>query len=164
MALEKQDQFEWIKNRSNIIVLAGVAFGTALFAVILAFLLFNLFAKDHSSKAEQTQQSDGQIHYAAIDPPIIVNFASGLRSRYLQIGIEVMSHDEKTIADFKQHMPVVRDRLILLLNSKHPEDLATPEGKEALRQEILQTIRAVLKERTGKERIEAIYFTDFVMQ
>jgi len=45
MALEKQDQFEWIKNRSNIIVLAGVAFGTALFAVILAFLLFNLFAK-----------------------------------------------------------------------------------------------------------------------
>jgi flagellar FliL protein len=164
MALEKQDQFAWIKNRGNLVVVAGIAFGTALFVVILAFFLFQLFGKDHSSTTEQTRQSDAQIHYAAIDPPIVVNFGSGLRTRYLQIGIEVMSHDEKTVADFKQHMPVIRDRLILLLNGKHPEDLATPEGKEALRQEILQTIRAVLKERTGKEQIEAIYFTDFVMQ
>ncbi len=166
MALEKQEHWQFLKGRSGVVILCGVAFGAALLAALAVFIL-QLLLGGHAGERDHSQQqrsADAVVHYAAIDPPLVVNFSSGIRSRYLQLGIEVMAHDEAAIADFKQHMPVIRDRLIILLNQKNFDELSTPEGKEALRQEILQAIRSILEERTGKTGVEAVYFTDFVMQ
>jgi flagellar basal body-associated protein FliL len=35
--------------------------------------------------------------YYAIDPPLVVNFEDGSAVRFLQISMEVMAHDQKTI-------------------------------------------------------------------
>ena len=53
---------------------------------------------------------------------------------------------------------------MLLLSSKTYNDLITAEGKETLRKEILAEVKKILKRETGKDNIENIYFTSFVMQ
>jgi len=64
----------------------------------------------------------------------------------------------------EEHMPVIRNSLVMLFSGQKYEDVATREGKERLRQQTLAEIRKVLEERTGKPGIEDVYFTAFVMQ
>ena len=61
-------------------------------------------------------------------------------------------------------MPAIRDRVIILLSSKDEASLLDTEGKELLRAEVLAAVQAVLQENTGVPGVEAVYFTNFVMQ
>jgi flagellar FliL protein len=99
-----------------------------------------------------------------MDPPLTVNFQGSPRLRYLQVGIQLMAYDAKAFDPVRQHMPVVRNNLIMLLSAKTYDELISREGKEALREEALQEIRKILEERAGNSGIEAVYFTSFVMQ
>jgi flagellar FliL protein len=104
-------------------------------------------------------------HYLALDPPFVVNFESEQVVRFLQITVQVMSRDAQTIELLKSNDPVVRDRLLLLFANQTYAVLATREGKADLRKQALQTMRAVLADTGGKpEKLEAVYFTSFVMQ
>jgi flagellar FliL protein len=61
--------------------------------------------------------------------------------------------------------PVVRNDLLLLLGNQHYETIATREGKEKLRAQALGAVRKVVTNAGGKaDKIEAVYFTSFVMQ
>ena len=104
-------------------------------------------------------------HYLALDPPFVVNFESEQVARFLQITVQVMSRDPQTIELIKNNDPVVRDRLLLLFANQTYAVLSTREGKTDLRQQALQTLRAVITDTGGHpERLEAVYFTSFVMQ
>ncbi len=103
--------------------------------------------------------------YLALDPPFVVNFESEQQVRFLQITVQLMSHDPKAIELLKANDPVVRNELLLLFANQKYAVLVTREGKEALRQEALASVRKVLESSGGTpEHLEAVYFTSFVMQ
>jgi flagellar FliL protein len=104
-------------------------------------------------------------HYLALDPPFVVNFEAEQVVRFLQITVQLMSRDTPTIELLKNNDPVVRDRLLQLFANQTYAVLATKEGKADLRAQALQAVRAVLAETGGHpEKLEAVYFTSFVMQ
>ena len=97
--------------------------------------------------------------------PFVVNFQAGQPVHFLQVTVQVMSRDPKTIALLKQNDPMVRNSLLLLLGSQQATALATETGKQRLRAEVLAAIRKVAAQNGGRPaRIEAVYFTSFVMQ
>ncbi|GMU68541.1 MAG: hypothetical protein AMXMBFR37_08740 [Steroidobacteraceae bacterium] len=103
--------------------------------------------------------------YYKLDPAFVVNFEAEQLVRFLQVTVEVMSRDPQAIEFIKQHDPVVRNDLLMLLSNQQYAVIATPEGKEALRARALDTLRAVAAREGGKpDAIEAVYFTSFVMQ
>jgi flagellar protein FliL len=103
--------------------------------------------------------------YLALDPPFVVNFEAEQLVRFLQITVQVMSRDPKTIELLKSNDPVVRNELLMLFANQKYATLATREGKEALRQQALASVRKVLKDAGGDpQHLEAVYFTTFVMQ
>lgn len=103
--------------------------------------------------------------YLALDPPFVVNFESEGLVRFLQVTVQLMSRDAATIELLKANDPVVRNDLLLLFANQKYAVLATREGKEALRAAALSTARQVLTAAGGHgERLEAVYFTTFVMQ
>ena len=61
-------------------------------------------------------------------------------------------------------MPVIRNTMIMLLSNKDYEFIRTRQGKEALRMEVLEEIQGVLREQIGSPGIEAVYFTNFMVQ
>ena len=57
----------------------------------------------------------------------------------------------------------MRNRLIMLLSDQDFDALRTVEGKEALRQDVLNAVNEVLK-MSGPDSVQDVYFTSFVLQ
>ena len=62
------------------------------------------------------------------------------------------------------HDALVRHQIVMLLSRQSEKSLSTPEGQEALRVEALSMVQEALKKETGKEQIEDLFFTSFVVQ
>jgi len=102
--------------------------------------------------------------YYAFDPAFVVNFSDGKSIRYLQVTLEIMTFDNRVVEDVERHMPVIRNNLIMMFSSLNFEVLNTVAGKRKLQDEALSEIKSILLDKTGKEGIEEVYFTGFVMQ
>ncbi len=103
--------------------------------------------------------------YVALDPAFVTNFQAEQLVRFLQISVQVMTHDPATADLIKANDPVIRNDLLLLFSNQKYADIATREGKERLRAAALTAVRKAVEANGGKsERVEALYFTSFVMQ
>jgi flagellar FliL protein len=93
-----------------------------------------------------------------------VNFGGRQASHFMQVEIQAMTHDPDIQAEVTKHMPVIRNRIILILSSQTLESVTSLEGKDNLREQILIAVQEILQQRSKKTGIEEIYFTSFVMQ
>ncbi len=116
-----------------------------------------------AAEGEETE-TVGEAVYFSLDPPFIVNFTGKSRARFLQVSIEGLTRDAKVKEDITKHFPQVRNNLVLLLSGQTYENLNTQEGKATLRKQVLKEVQKVLEAETGKEGVEDVYFTSFVMQ
>jgi flagellar FliL protein len=103
--------------------------------------------------------------YIALDPPFVVNFEAQQLVRFLQVTVQLMTRDPQTVELLHANDPVVRNDLLLLFGNQRYEVISTRAGKENLRKLALDTARHVVEQAGGKpDRVEAVYFTSFVMQ
>jgi flagellar protein FliL len=112
----------------------------------------------------ETEARRRPAQYLPLDPVFVVNLADEREIRYLQVEIQVMTRDPKLADDLETHMPMVRNRLLLLFSQQHSNQLRSREDKERLQAEALEEVREVLKSQAGREGIEALLFTSFVTQ
>jgi flagellar FliL protein len=101
--------------------------------------------------------------YYAIDPPLVVNFEDGSVVRFLQITMELMAHDQKSLDSVQRNLPMIRNNLLLLMSNRNYQSLMSREGKEKLRGEALDEVRAVQKKQ-GSGEVDDLLFTSFVVQ
>lgn len=102
--------------------------------------------------------------YVYLDPPFTVNFGTQGKLKFLrtQIALKVMTAEdaEKVLA----HKPYLRNDLILLFSAQEPEIINSPQGRESLREIALDNLRGRLQQLEGEPIIEALYFSNFVVQ
>ena len=55
---------------------------------------------------------------------------------YLRVGLSLKLTDSKAQEQLTARMPEIRSRILLALSNKHPEELATPDGKRSLAKEL----------------------------
>jgi len=75
-----------------------------------------------------------------------------------------MYHDQALIDQATQEMPAIRNELILMLSDQSYEKLASLEGKQELREEMMAAINAVVFGSQVAPGTGEIYITNFVMQ
>lgn len=119
-----------------------------------------------------TQGKDSSAAKAEVVPPKVpvfleletftVNLQGG--EQYLQTDITLQVVDQAQVDAIKLHMPRIRSRLLTLLSSKHPEELAAAEAKEKLAQEIRAQVAQPLEAKGKPQQIEDVLFTSFVIQ
>ena len=155
-------------------VLLLVIFGTlTLVSVAAAAALY--FAKNTELAASAVATADGNDAepakplqkppiYVSLEPPFVVNFEEQGQLRFLQADIVVTVHEEAAMQAIKDHNPRIRNNIIMLLGNQRYETLSSKEGKENLRTAVLTEIRRVVKEVSGADGADAVYFTSFVMQ
>ncbi|KVD81782.1 flagellar basal body-associated protein FliL [Burkholderia sp. ABCPW 14] len=97
--------------------------------------------------------------------PLTVNLQSddGMQ-HYLRVGLSLKLTDAKAQEYLTQHMPELRSRILLALSNKHPEQLATLEGKRALADELKTLIEQPTQPGNRSARIDDVLFTEFVVQ
>ncbi|MFA5626796.1 MAG: flagellar basal body-associated protein FliL [Thiohalomonadaceae bacterium] len=104
-----------------------------------------------------------QAHYLDLRK-MVVNFSPGSPVRYLQINLQVMSYDRNALKVVDTHLPAIRNDILLLLGSQSHDVVSTPEGKEQLRMDILAKIQHVLDANDKGAKVDAVYYTEFIMQ
>lgn len=165
------------KKKSSLMKILMIVFGVILLlgggiAGTLYFTGSHLLGASSSSAGEDNSKEGAkggkndnrEALYFPIDPPFVVNFADQNQMRFLQITMDVMAYNPEAIEAVKKHLPVIRNNLVMLLSSQDAKTLFSLQGKQHLRQECLEEIQKILKERTGKKGVEDVYFTSFVMQ
>jgi len=108
---------------------------------------------------------------AAVKPPVFhtldpftVNLAEENGDHYLQLSIVYQVADEKVVDGVKMYLPVIRNRILLLLSAKRPSELATPEGKQKLVDELVTAARASIPGTTPDRGITGAFLGAFVIQ
>ncbi|UEX79791.1 flagellar basal body-associated FliL family protein [Spiribacter halobius] len=102
--------------------------------------------------------------YLPVEPALITHFEDDGRSRYLQVGIQLMAREQPAIDVARQHLPKIRNDLLMLMSGQEADELQGPDGRQRLREAALAEVNEVLAEAGADERLEDLYFTEFVMQ
>lgn len=118
-------------------------------------------AKD-DAQAEDTSTAPAQ--YIAFKPDFVSNYVIDGRARYMKIVVSAMTRDDEVRVAINNHMPALRNQLVMLFGAADFTALKTAEGKTALRQSALEVCQEVMQKELGKPGIEQIFFTDFVLQ
>jgi flagellar FliL protein len=116
-----------------------------------------------SKKAEQKELLPPR--YINLDPPFVVNFEAEAAVRFLQVTVGVMTRDPATEQVIKDNDPRVRNDMLMILSGQNYASVSTLEGKETLQKRCLESVRSIVKDMRGDPaKVEALYFTSFVMQ
>lgn len=96
--------------------------------------------------------------------PIIVNIMDGKYIRHMQVIIEIKLTDPSKSAKLDLHKGPVRHELILMLSSQDAAAISSAQGKEQLRKDALAAVQKVFQDLEGEPIIDALYFTNFIIQ
>lgn len=103
--------------------------------------------------------------YHGIHPPLLVNFLDERgKGRFLQVSLEIMTRDQAVVENIKNHGPVIRNNLIMAYGDVSYAQVTTREGKSEMLEEALAEINRILETETGEAGVEAVYFTNVVVQ
>ncbi len=156
-------------------LLAGIAIGGLAVGLLLTMVL---------PSGRTTPKPPASVATAAGQPgPVytirdrIVNLADAGGRRYLRVSLAIEFQAKEPVprdeaaqkAYYKKFDGDIRaccahrieDAVTMLLSSKSYADIATPEGKERLKQELKDRINEALH---GEEVVTNVYITDFVVQ
>lgn len=113
-----------------------------------------------SSDEEEAEALDEGELAGAVHP--LESFIVNLKERniFLKTRIELQFIDPVLPTTIKNDTPKIRDTILRILSSKSAKEILTQEGKEALKEELTEKLNDTL----GRDDIEGIYFTEFVVQ
>ena len=121
-------------------------------------------AESASSPAKTKKHTGKSPLYMDLEPAFVVNLNDDSGVRFLQVAVSVMSYSQESLDKVQANMPLIRHHLVLLFSSQQFSDIKTRDGKVALQEKALATVRNALKEVTGDPLVEAIYLPSIVGQ
>ena len=116
--------------------------------------------KDKEKEAEKARKSSVFMTLETFT----VNLQEEGGEHFLQTSIVFEVADEKTADLIKAQMPVIRSKMLLLLSSKRPSEIKTPEGKEKLAAEIVTEARKNVNVKSPELALVNVLFNAFVIQ
>lgn len=145
------------------IIIAAVA--VLMLAVGGGAAFFLLGSSGEGSEEAAPEIVLGEMQYMDLSPAFIVSFPFQGRQRYLQASLTIMSRDAEALAAVTEHMPIIRHNLLNLLTAQMLGVAESPQpGIENLRNLATAEVKAVLHQEIGRDGIDQVIFTAFVMQ
>lgn len=163
------------KKKIFIIAIAGVVLLLIIIITVFVFVLTdseeeNAPAAQGAATPAQTQSVQGAGSGRMIDVKNIgpmyemkdftVNLLNEGGRRYLRTKIDIEMNSENLMPELDKKNALVRDTIIQILSSKQIEEIATIDGKERLKDELVKAINRLLID----GQVKNVYFTNFVIQ
>ncbi len=149
-----------------IIIIAAAVILLVGGAAAAYFLIFSgdegesVAADDES--AEEVLVEQGPVQYLALDPAFVVTLPG--KPSLLQVGVSVRFSSEELEGTITHNDPMIRHNLLNLLSTVDAKALKDRAAKEALQKRMLDELNRILKELKAPGKVDALYFTSFVMQ
>jgi len=144
---------------------------TLIILIVIVLTLITACATGYFMFFNNNKTSQPKVKVETEKPPVFIpleSFTVNLQpypsEQYLQISMTLQvkeSADEELI---KLHMPEIRNRIILLLSNKQAAEIASNEGKKILTNEIVECIKTSFSGSATPQKINAVFFTSFIIQ
>lgn len=172
------------KSKKLIIIGAVVVLLLVVVGGGAAWFLSKRHAADEDGEAAPTKAAEvvAAPTFLPIDM-MVVNLADNGGERFAQIGITLELADVKTADLVKQHMPSIRNGVLMLASQRTSDELLTREGKEKLAADILREVSRPLgfdappakgqktaegeeppRSRKGPNPVRRVLFSGFIIQ
>ena len=118
------------------------------------------------SKELVAPEADNQrwkFNYFALEKPLLSNIAGS--RKVMQVQLTVMTHyDDRVIKNMKTHELPIRAALLDVMRQSTESDIAQPDFRKTLAENLRLTINSLLEKYEGFGGIEEVHFTEFVVQ
>lgn len=154
------------KKKLIVIILAAVLVAGGGGGGAAWFFLHGKSADAHEEKPDKRKKSSKKGAPPVFVPldQFTVNLAAEGGEQYLQINLTLQVEGAEQEEIFKQNMPKVRSRLLLLLSSKKASELTTPEGKKTLVADIIKHLNEPFEDKGSEQEVTDVLFTSFIIQ
>jgi len=102
--------------------------------------------------------------YHPLDPPFVANLPPGGKAKMLQAAVRIQTRDPALVNFLKQNDPMVRHHLLSLFGAQDAANLMTRAGRDQLQADVQATLAKLVQDNGGEGTVEAVYFTQFVLQ
>jgi flagellar FliL protein len=121
-------------------------------------------ASAKTEKKEKKTAKAQQPEYVALEQ-FTVNLQPGeAGDQYLQVQLTLQVPGLEEAEIFKANMAKVRNRVLMLLSSKHASEISTVEGKRQLANEIVASLKEPFAEKGSPQEVTDVLFTAFIIQ
>ena len=114
-----------------------------------------------SQSAPAVQES---AYYVILPQPFIFNVTGDARDRLVQVKVQLMVRGDNNEEIARQHIPLIESTLLQTFGAATVEQLRTPTGRLELRGQSLTAVQDALLKVSGRQAVERVLFTGFVMQ
>ncbi len=121
------------------------------------FFAYTKFFKEDSSAHAKSAAAEPVIHEMET---FLVNLSDAGGKRYLKLTMKAKLSDKEVQAEVAGRNFEIRDAVIMLLSSKEFQEIAKPEDKATLKQEVIFALNRLLQ----RGQVQDVYFTEFLVQ
>ena len=142
----------------KILFALGYATGLALLALVLTlYVIHPLLLNRGEDKGKEKKEAYPSLYdFEAL----VVNLASSPKISFLRVKFSAQTGSEAVSEEIGKKKAELVDLLINILSQKTSQEIDTIGGKEKLKDEIIEK----MNQKLTKGKVEAIYFTEFVIQ
>lgn len=119
---------------------------------------------NQANAAEEQAAVEQPIQYHTLAPSFVVNFVTQTRQHYVKLGIDVVTRNPEVITALEHHEPMVRNEILRVVGEKGFNSLRDIDKKIELQKELKTLLSTILSEEAGVDGLQAVIFTEFVMQ
>jgi len=118
---------------------------------------------DHKKEAAEEVEHVADPVYLKMDT-FTLNLNPEDGEKYLQVDITISASNQEEADLLTKNMPMVKNRIVLLLTSKKAGEISSAEGKEALAKELTAKLNEPFVAKGKPQKISGVLFTSFVIQ
>lgn len=114
--------------------------------------------------AEKAEGESLKPIYYALVPALVGNYGSNGKLKYYKADVALRIGSPAAEERVKHHEPLIRNQLVMLFSQQSDATLGSVEAKEALRQEALRQVQAVLSQEEGQPLVDDLLFNNLIIQ
>lgn len=113
--------------------------------------------------APKSMAESPNVGYFGFEPDIITNYISNKRNiGFIRITAELMINDVSNVAIIEHHAPLLRDAIIDVLIRQPEQKIKSMTGREEIRLIILDRLRELMQQETGRPLVKDLLFTKYL--
>lgn len=131
-----------------------------LMYLLLAFSLLVFATQTHARNPERS----GDVYYLQLNPGFVTNYGGPGRLKYLKADITLELGSARAYQAAEQHLPLIRNTIVLNLGRQSENNVVTARGQERMRVELRDALNRVMSKEVGSEIVEDVLITNFIWQ
>lgn len=173
MANENQDleldlaEDEGGPKKKKKLIIIGLAAVLLVGAGIAGFLIFSgdsAPAPTGDETSDEPAKPKEPAVYVALPEAVTTSVMGGKKSRTVQIKMSFVVRGDKAKEQVQDHMPQLKNDILMLVSQQNADEIKTPEGRVALQEKTLAQVQTTLTELVGDPVVEKVLFVSFIMQ